>query len=119
MALFYNLKLVLIMPASFAVVKIMTTNGPIINPKKPNICNPINMAIKVASGDKPICEPISFGSTDRLMTSNTSASIANLVPKAMSPVANWYNDHGPTIAIEPKIGIMSIIQMTMDMTIAY
>ena len=109
----------LMIPASRAVVNKMTTSGPMKKPRNPISFSPINIAISVGSGESPIWEPITFGSTVRRMMSKTAAKIANFVPLATSPLMNWYNDQGARIMMEPRIGMTSMIQMTSDMTIAY
>ena len=105
-------------PASRAEVNAMTTNGPRIKPSIPNSFKPRNIAIRVARGDRPICLPITFGSTILRIAKRIIASMDNLIPIAVFPARNINNAHGPRMMIDPIIGMMSMTQMTSDIIIA-
>lgn len=107
------------MPASFAELNPINSNGPMTKPMKPNSFRPRYMAIRVDNGERPIWLPITLGSTVRLMISKMTASTASCVPRAIFPVARWKMDHGARMTIEPINGIKSINQITADITMAY
>lgn len=101
----------LIITASLAEVNVITRSRQIINPKMPNNLRPKNIAINVASGDRPICCSINLGSTVLLIASN-------IIARVVLPAKNTYKAQGANIAIDPMIGTKSIIQMINDIITA-
>lgn len=99
------------MPASFADFRAMSKSGNKISPSAPIIFTPKYMEISVASGDKPICAPMTFGSIVRRKISKMTPRIDSLVASTVSPVTKWKMAQGAIMTIEPIIGIKSITQI--------